>query len=76
MSSIESAPIITFTRIPAKVGMDYGGATIRGARAKKGKEMRRSAVGFHAARLRHDILPSGLKCACVFILNLKRSRHV
>jgi hypothetical protein len=46
MSSIESAPIITFTRIPAKVGMDYGGATIRGARAKKGKEMRRSAVGF------------------------------
>jgi hypothetical protein len=26
--------------------MDYGGAAIRSARAKKGKEMRRSAVGF------------------------------
>ncbi len=46
MSSIESAQIITFTRIPAKVGMDYGGAATRGARAKKGKEMRRSVVGF------------------------------
>jgi hypothetical protein len=46
MSSIESAPIITFTRIPAKVGMDYGGAATRGARAKKGQEMRRGAVGF------------------------------
>jgi hypothetical protein len=46
MSSIESAPIITFTRIPAKVGMDYGVAATRGARAKKGKEMGWIAVGF------------------------------
>ena len=46
MSSIESAPIITFTRIPAKVGVDYGGAATCGARAKKDKEMCWSAVGF------------------------------
>jgi hypothetical protein len=46
MSSIESAPIITFTRIPAKVGMDYGGAATRGARAKKGQRDAPKGVGF------------------------------
>ena len=60
-------------------GESRHGLRRRGDPRRQSEERQRDAPErgrFYAARLRRDILPSGLKCACVFILNLKRSRRV